>query len=303
MAIVTQKISLNLTQSKLPPLIMHTDEQGRRIHFELVDENGDVITLTDDYSARYSQKKPDGNFVSELLSISENGKLLILNQVTQMTAIPGISYYDIHVYNGADIIYSGQGRVVVDDHILDNDTIISVSEADGLVFPDDFYSKNDPVAEIDDNVTSLTKAWSSSKISDEIGDAISSAIGAIIDDNDQDTDSTWSSDKIASELSALSAITITPVYNASTLSNSDININYGDYDALIIYINDALTQSGTSNVFSKQYLDYCRNNSRTLTFYPFGTAYVSYNILTNKLEYAGDNNQGFYIIRIDGVNF
>ena len=299
MAIVTQKISLNLTQSKLPPLIMHTDEQGRRIHFELVDENGDVITLTDDYSARYSQKKPDGNFVSELLSISENGKLLILNQVTQMTAVPGISYYDINVYNGSDIIYSGQGRVVVDDHILDNDTIISVSEADGLVFPDDFYSKNDPVAEIDDDVTSLTKAWSSSKISEAIGDGVS----AIINDNDQDTDSTWSSDKIASELSALSAITITPVYNASTLSNSDININYGDYDALIIYINDALTQSGTSNVFSKQYLDYCRVNSRTLTFYPFGSAYISYNILTNKLEYAGDNNQGFYIIRIDGVNF
>lgn len=177
MAIVTQKISLNLTQSKLPPLIMHTDEQGRRIHFELVDENGDVITLTDDYSARYSQKKPDGNFVSELLSISENGKLLILNQVTQMTAVPGISYYDINVYNGSDIIYSGQGRVVVDDHILDNDTIISVSETDGLVFPDDFYSKNDPVAEIDDNVTSLTKAWSSSKIFGVIGDAISTAEG------------------------------------------------------------------------------------------------------------------------------
>ena len=299
MAIVTQKISLNLTQSKLPPLIMHTDEQGRRIHFELVDENGDVITLTDDYSARYSQKKPDGNFVSELLSISENGKLLILNQVTQMTAVPGISYYDINVYNGSDIIYSGQGRVVVDDHILDNDTIISVSEADGLVFPDDFYSKNDPVAEIDDDVTSLTKAWSSSKISEAIGDGVS----AIINDNDQDTDSTWSSDKIASELSALSAITITPVYNASTLSNSDISINYGDYDALIIYVNDALTQSGTSNVFSKQYLDYCRVNGRTLTFYPFGSAYITYNILTNKLEYAGDNNQGFYIIRIDGVNF
>lgn len=207
MAIVTQKISINLTQSKLPALIMHTDEQGRRFLFELVDENGDVITLTDDYSARYSQKKPDGNFVTESLEISEDGKQITLNQSTQMTTVPGISYYDISIYNGSDIIYTGQGRVVVDDHILDNETIISIAEADGLVFPDDFYTKDDPVAQIDDDVTSLSKAWSSSKISGEIGDAITTAegytdtaIGAIIDDNDQDIDTTWSSDKIASEI-------------------------------------------------------------------------------------------------------
>lgn len=168
MAIVTQKISLNLTQSKLPPLIMHTDEQGRRIHFELVDENGDVITLTDDYRARYSQKKPDGNFVSELLSISGDGTRLTLNQSLQMTAVYGISYYDIHVYNGSDIIYSGQGRVVVDDHILDDDSITSISEADGLVFPDDFLTIEDQVAVIDDDASSTESTWSSSKILSEL---------------------------------------------------------------------------------------------------------------------------------------
>lgn len=283
MPIVTQKISLNLTQSKLPPLIMHTDEQGRRIHFELIDEDGDVITLTDDYSARYSQKKPDGNFVSELLSISEDGKLLTLNQVAQMATVPGISYYDIHVYNGTDIIYSGQGRVVVDDHILDNDTIISVAEVDGLTFPDDF----------------ATIPWVEEYVEEHSG----SDVIANPDTVPTDTLDTVTISGTTYEIIQPTEIRITAAYDAVSLSNTDVTINYQDYDALVIYVNDALTQCGVSSLFTREYLDYCRANNRTLTFFPFGTAYVAYNILIDKLEYAGDNNQGFYIIRIDGINY
>ena len=98
-------------------------------------------------------------------------------------------------------------------------------------------------------------------------------------------------------------IRITAAYDAASLSNTDVSINYRDYDALVIYVNDVLTQCGVSSLYTREYLDYCRANNRTLTFFPFGTAYISYNILTDKLEYAGDNNQGFYIIRIDGINY
>lgn len=261
---LTQTIMVDLTQSKLSAIIMRSEEKGRQIQFDIIDAAGEAVDLTE-YAVKFIMLKPDENIV---MTDAVGG---VVTQTEQMTTAKGAGYYCIRLIDDDTIVYSGQGKVLIDDHVVDDETIQSISEVDGLIFPDDFLTTDSPVAMIDDNAT--------------------------------DTDKTWSSDKIASELSALSAITITPVYNAASLQNSDINISYGDYDALIIYVNDALTQSGVSNVFSKQYLDYCRDNNRTLTFFPYYSAYVSYNILNDKLEYAGDNNQGFRIIRIDGINF
>lgn len=289
---LTQTIMVNLTQSKLSAIIMRSEEKGREIQFEVIDAAGEAVDLTE-YAVKFIMLKPDENIV---MTDAVNG---VVTQTEQMTTAKGAGYYCIRLLDDDTVVYSGQGKVLIDDHVVDDETLQSISEVDGLIFPDDFLTTDSPVAMIDDTDTSADTTWSSNKISGEI----STSAAGIIDDNATDTDTTWSSDKISSELSALSAITITPVYNAVSLTNSDISISYGDYDALIIYVNDALTQSGVSYIFTKQYMDYCRANGRTLTLYPYFSAYVSYNILTDKLEHAGDNNQGFYIIRIDGINF
>ena len=228
MAITTQSMIINLTQSKLPPIIMHRDEQGRRIIFYLVDENGDIIILNDNYSARFQMVKPDGNFVHENMSISDAGDKLTLNQTMQMTTVNGISYYDINIYSGSDMIYTGQGRVIVDDHILDDDVISSVSEVNGLVFPDDFATTDNiedvvedvisgmSFAVIADNHQNLTETWSSEKIADEIADKTE------INDNTTSTASTWSSDKIADEIADKTEINDNTTSTASTWSSDKI---------------------------------------------------------------------------------
>lgn len=158
---VTQTITINLTQSRLAPIIMRSEEKGREIQFEVIDEAGEPEDLTG-YSLKYMQLKPDGNVVYADLASG------ILTQTEQMVTSKGKGYYCIRIMDDDTIIYSGQGPVVIDDHVIDDETLESISEVDGLVFPDDFYTRDDNVAVIDDNLTTTDKTWSSSKISSEI---------------------------------------------------------------------------------------------------------------------------------------
>lgn len=74
---------------------------------------------------------------------------------------------------------------------------------------------------IDDETTSLTKTWSSTKISDELANATS------IDDTTTSVDSTWSSNKISSELSSKADASAIPT-KTSDLTNDSGFISFID---------------------------------------------------------------------------
>ena len=186
---LTQTIMVNMTQSKLSAIIMRSEEKGRQIDFEIIDEAGESVDLTE-YAVKFIMLKPDGNIV---MADAVSG---VVTQTEQMTTAKGAGYYCIRLLDDDTVIYSGQGKVLIDDHVVDDETLQSISEVDGLIFPDDFLTTDSPVALIDDTDTSADTTWSSSKISGEI----SGSVAGLIDDNTTDTDTTWSSDKISSEL-------------------------------------------------------------------------------------------------------
>lgn len=186
---LTQTIMVNLTQSKLSAIIMRSEEKGREIQFEIIDAAGEAVDLTE-YAVKFIMLKPDENIV---MTDAVGG---VVTQTEQMTTAKGAGYYCIRILDDDTVIYSGQGKVLIDDHVVDDETLQSISEVDGLIFPDDFLTTDSPVALIDDTDTSAETTWSSYKISGEI----STSVTGLIDDNSTDTDTTWSSDKISTEL-------------------------------------------------------------------------------------------------------
>lgn len=215
----TQTIRFNLSQTKLPPILMRSEEKGREIYFEILDEEGDDIDVQE-YAIKFMLLKPDGNVVYADIVNS------ILTQTEQMTTSKGKGYYAIRIMDTDTLIYSGQGALLVDDHIIDDETLNSISEVDGLVFPDDFLTTAEHFAQIADNRINTEETWSSEKISETILGVPEILISdgstaedktwsgyylaeelqykAEIDDNAQTTQSTWSSSKIASEISSAS---------------------------------------------------------------------------------------------------
>ena len=200
---------------------MRAEESGREIQFVLLDESEEPIDLTG-LSIKYMMIKPDQNVIyADLVSG-------VLQQTEQMAAASGLGYYALRVMDDDQIIYTGQGQVIIDDHLIDDDTLESISEVDGLVFPDDFLTIDSPVAVINDQTSNTYETWSSSKISGEIAaitdeiidddtqggtttwssnkikDEILNDVADLIDDDGESTQTTWSSDKIADELSAIS---------------------------------------------------------------------------------------------------
>lgn len=158
---LTQTITVNLTQSKLSAIIMRSEEKGREIRFEVIDEAGEAVDLTE-YAVKFIMLKPDENVV---MTDAVGG---VVTQSEQMTAVKGVGYYCIRLIDDDTVVYSGQGKVLIDDHVVDDETLQSISEVDGIIFPDDFLTIDSPVAMIDDNTTSAESTWSSDKISDEL---------------------------------------------------------------------------------------------------------------------------------------
>jgi len=97
----------------------------------------------------------------------------------QITAVTGTGYYCILLMQDDELIYSGNGKIIINDHVIGSENIESVSEADGYTFPDDFYTKDTPLAVLDDSTTSTTSTWSSNKINGEINTASTSAIAQL----------------------------------------------------------------------------------------------------------------------------
>lgn len=190
---LTQIIEGSIMIPKLDDIVMRTGETNRIIIFRLLDGKGEAITA-EDYSMEFIMQKPDGNFVIQTLGTITDG--FYLHTVEQMAAVGGVGYYTIRITDNDDLIYTAHGSVIVDDNTLSDGDIESISEVNGLRFPDDFLTTDSPVALIDDTATSADTTWSSGKISGEI----SGSVAGLIDDNATDSDTTWSSSKISAEL-------------------------------------------------------------------------------------------------------
>ena len=181
--------------------------------FYLTDSEDEEPLNPDGYTVKFNMLKPDNNFV--MTTFTDGIIKLTLN----MTAVTGTGYYCIMLMQDDEVIYSGNGKIVINDHVIGTENIDSVSEADGLVFPDDFYTRDTPIAEIDDTGTSDSSTWSSEKIAEEIA----SGSGAdLIDDLTTSTTKTWSSSKISTEISAKTSINDNGITHTETWSSDKI---------------------------------------------------------------------------------
>ena len=162
---LTQIISGDIMVAKLDDIIMRTGESNRIIIFRLVDGKGEAITA-EDYTMEFILQKPDGNFIIQTLGTITDG--FYLHTIEQMAAVKGMGYYTLRISDTDDLIYTAHGSVIVDDNTLSDGDIESISEVNGLRFPDDFLTTDSPVAMIDDTDTSTETTWSSSKINNEL---------------------------------------------------------------------------------------------------------------------------------------
>lgn len=213
--IQTAEITFNLNEMKLPTIICRNDETGRQIQFTLVDDAGEPITLPNTATYSFMMIKPDGNFYESLIPAG------LLTISDQLTASGGLGHYAIKITDTDDtLIYSGQGGILIDDHLITDETIDSISEVYGLHFPEDFLTIYSSVAVLDDTTTSALSTWSSTKIAAEIA----AGSGAdLIDDNATTRTKTWSSDKIATELNEKPDVDDTAMNYDDTWSSEKIN--------------------------------------------------------------------------------
>lgn len=215
--------------------------------------------------------KPDKTFVyvtATLTSGAEEIQEFAFYIPEEATQVSGVGRYDVRIQeNGEDnIIYTAEGRVLIDDDMITDGMIASVAAVNGLVFPDDFLTTETGAAVIDDTTTSENSTWSSDKIAEEITSEIDDAITGLIDDSLVDDDSTWSSDKITTEIedavSGLSTYTEEVLWTGPetpTTSGTDIILSdsWRDYSQLII-----CTHDGSYNYKSQTiiYLSQMANN-------------------------------------------
>lgn len=206
---------MNLNEKDLETIQAVQSDTLREIAFEFYATDAeDAVQLDpDDFTVKFNVLKPDNNFV---MTTFTDG---IIKLTINMTAVTGTGYYCIMLMQDDDVIYSGNGKIVINDHVIGAENIDSVSEADGLVFPDDFYTRDTPIAEIDDSGTSDSSTWSSSKIAEEIA----AGSGAdLIDDLTTSTEKTWSSSKISAGIAAKASIDDNTTTQAKTWSSDKI---------------------------------------------------------------------------------
>lgn len=269
---VTQTIKLIMSDKTLDEIRMVKGDTDRAISFEIYSSKEATEPLDPTaWSFKLDIVKPDNTFVET----SQNGSATFTLSA-QAGAVTGKGYYQLFVYNQYDGlgVYTGQGDFRIDDDILNDDLIESVAEVNGLRFPEDFYTIDDNIAQIDDNTTSSDSTWSSDKIDNEISDAIS----------------------------GITPFSATNLYVADNMTPTNITANITNYDAIIIYVNDTLATSGVSYFFPINFINDLIATSGKIQLYPFSSTYAAYYVVTTGLNY--DNSTGGMVItRVDGLKF
>lgn len=109
-------------------------ESGRVVNFDFVNSNieGGVVEVS---NARFCLVKSDGNFVIQDFDNSAG-----LGLTSNMCASSGVGSYEVQT-NIDGVVVSGRGSFIVSDRVWNDEVVESVSEGNGLVFPDDFQEK------------------------------------------------------------------------------------------------------------------------------------------------------------------
>ena len=181
---ITQRVKLDVNNQQGPTIYARMGEKNlRQIVFILTrkdEESGENIAVDIPAGAVGQLRilKPSNNFVIADLTKAtlESGSVIFTATLPeQAVTVGGLCYYDVRIEEtNSKFIFSATGHMIVDDNVISSGVLEDVSEVNGLVFPDDFITRNDHVAVIDDTDTSTESTWSSSKISGEIADAIES---------------------------------------------------------------------------------------------------------------------------------
>lgn len=281
---LTQTIKTTMTQKKLSDIIFRSEEVGREIQFDIYEEDGETLVDLTGITMRFIMLKPDGNVVYATCS---NGTL---TQTAQMTTAKGTGFYCLRLSTDDVLIYSAGGRVLIDDHVVANENLNSISEVDGLVFPDDFLTTDSGVAVIDDTHQNYTETWSSEKIAQYAG----VMADRLIADNQIALDHTWSSDKINSELTDKAEIDDETTGSTDTWSSSKISdelaekaeIDDTDQSATTTWSSDKIAQeiASASPTISDDY---------TLTEQQIGT-WLGVTMYRRVIEISGVKQPGSY---------
>ena len=131
--------------------------------------------------------KTDGTFTEngvDVVTDPESGECTLVATIPQQaTVVKGLNRYSICCYDEDILLYSAEGPLWVDDALITEEMIQSVAEVNGYTFPQDFFTIDmipDIVEQIiplvtaeilDDDSTSDSTTWSSTKIHDEIEQA------------------------------------------------------------------------------------------------------------------------------------
>ena len=166
---IVASIPITFKSGRAADLLGHMTETGRE--YEFIPD----ITLPEGCSAAIEIVKPDGMFVITECSIVEGN--IIVTLPAQALAVRGLAHYIIRITTADDkIIFSAAGSIWVDDALITNELLESISEVYGLTFPDDFLT----TADLADYVTidDLRAALSDYALKTDIIDVVPNPSGA-----------------------------------------------------------------------------------------------------------------------------
>ena len=166
---------ISFIDQKGQALICRYQEDGRQ--YALLPDI-DITGLT----ASVQFVKPDNTFViehAEVVAPEEGPAYLVITIPVQATAVKGVGRYSVFITDPEDedfVLYSAEGTIWADDHLITEDMIESAAEVYGLRFPQDFLTVENLVdivnyvraSLINDDTTGEDTTWSSQKIEQEI---------------------------------------------------------------------------------------------------------------------------------------
>jgi len=129
---IVQTIEISLSKGRAPELLAHLGESNRQI--EMIPD----VELPESAGAEIDIVKPDGTFAIQTAAITDGH--IIVTLPDQACTVKGISHYILKITDSGTVIYSAYGNLFVDDHLITEDMIESIAEANGYQFPDDFLT-------------------------------------------------------------------------------------------------------------------------------------------------------------------
>lgn len=170
---IVASIPITFKSGRAADLLGHMTETGRE--YEFVPD----ITLPEGCSAAIEIVKPDGMFVIAECSIVEGN--IIVTLPDQALVVRGLAHYIIRITTADDkIIFSAAGSIWVDDALITNEMLESISEVYGLVFPDDFLTSADLANYV--TIDDLRAALSDYALKTDIIDVVANPSGAAVSD-------------------------------------------------------------------------------------------------------------------------